>query len=95
MNKYINVEVAKEYLRHDSFSNPYFRSQACQQAIDVLDTVPASDVVEVVRCRECFYNAGESRDLCGNPVILCVTAVKHEPDWYCASGKRKDGGQDE
>lgn len=47
MNKYINVEVAKEYLRHNSFSNPYFRSQACQQAMDVLDTVPASDVIEI------------------------------------------------
>lgn len=48
MNKYVNIEVAKEYLRHDSFSNPYFRSQACQQAMNVLDTVPAADVVEVV-----------------------------------------------
>ena len=47
MNKYINIEVAKEYLRHDSYNNPYFRSQACQQAIDVLDTVSAADVVEV------------------------------------------------
>ena len=46
MNKYVNVEVAKEYLRHDSFDNPYFRSQACRQAMDVLDTVPAADVVE-------------------------------------------------
>lgn len=57
-----------------------------------LQAIPAADVVEVVRCRDCFYNAGESRDLWGNPVILCVTAVKHEPDWYCASSKRKDGG---
>ena len=47
MNKYINVEVAKEYLRHNSFDNPYFRSQACQQASDALDTVPAADVMEV------------------------------------------------
>ena len=47
MNKYVDIEVAKEYLRHDSFDNPYFRSQACRQAMDVLDTVPAADVVEV------------------------------------------------
>lgn len=61
----------------------------------VYESAPAADVTEVVRCRDCFYNAGESRDLYGNPVILCVTAVKHEPDWYCASGKRKDGGHEE
>lgn len=47
MNKYINIEIAKKYLRHDSYSNPYFRSQACQQAINILDIVPAADVVEV------------------------------------------------
>lgn len=57
--------------------------------------IPAADVVEVVRCRECFYNRGETKDLWGNPAIKCVTAVTHEPDWYCASGKRKDGGQDD
>ena len=62
---------------------------------DRLRAIRAADVVAVVRRRDCFYNAGELRDLWGNPVILCVTAVKHEPDWYCASGKRKDGGREE
>lgn len=71
------------------------RERNYRKAMDIVDTFPAADVVEVVRCRDCFYNAGESRDLWGNPVILCVTAVKHEPDWYCASGKRKDGGKDD
>jgi len=87
MDKYISVKVAKEYLRHDSFSNPYFRSQACQQAIDVLDTVPTSDVVEVVRCRECIYWRGEN-DLCKG---ICID---FDADGYCSKGKRKDGGQD-
>lgn len=60
-----------------------------------LKALPAADVVEVVRCRECIYNCGETKDLWGNPAILCVTAVTHEPDWYCASGKRKAGGKDD
>lgn len=55
----------------------------------------AADVVEVVRCRDCFYNRGETKDLWGNPAITCVTAVTHEPDWYCASGKHKAGGRDD
>ena len=76
-----------------------------------LEAIPAADVVEVrhepymvlstvdvaavVRCRDCVYNRGETKDLWGNPAIKCVTAVTHEPDWYCASGKHKDGGQDD
>lgn len=96
MNKYINIEVAKEYLRHDSFSNPYFRSQACQQAMDVLDTVPAADVVEassvveIVHCKECKFgewNAVECAYWCQGRF--------HRPDWYCADGKPKNGGQDD
>ena len=58
--------------------------------VAILNNFPAADVVKVVRCRDCFYNRGETKDLWGNPAIKCVTAVTHEPDWYCASGKRKD-----
>lgn len=60
----------------------------------LIERQPTADVVEVVRCLECVYNRGETKDLWGNPAIKCVTAVTHEPDWYCASGKRKDGGRD-
>ena len=44
--------------------------------------IPAADVVEVVRCRECVF---------GN--MPC--AMARYPDYFCADGKRKDGGQDE
>lgn len=40
----------------------------------------AADVVEVVRCRECVF---------GN--MPC--AMARYPDYFCADGKRKDGGQ--
>ena len=94
MNKYVNVEVAKEYLRHDSFDNPYFRSQACQQAMDVLDTVPAADVVEIVRCRKCIYHEYDTEInayVCTGPMAYSTTP----DDWYCASGIYKDGGKNE
>ena len=68
---------------------------ASRDALNAIKAIPAADVVEVVRCRECIYNCGETKDLCGNPAILCVTAMTHKPDWYCAGGERKDGGQDE
>lgn len=85
MNKYINVKVAKEYLRHDSFSNPYFRSQACQQAIDVLDTVPAADVVEVIHAHWIDENPEDLLDVrmrCSN----CRTIHAPYAHWhYCPS----------
>jgi len=48
----------------------------------MIDSVPAADVVEVVRCRDCIF----SNTPC---------AMARYPDYFCADGKRKDGGQDE
>jgi len=96
MNKYVNIEVAKEYLRHDSFDNPYFRSQACQQAINVLDTVPAADVVEassvvkIVHCKECKFGEWNAVEC----AYWCQGRFRR-PDWYCADAESKDGGQDD
>lgn len=63
-----------------------------------LKAIPAADVVEVVRCRDCIYlekdskfdmtgDGNEDARFCGN--IGCCT----NDDWFCADGKRDDGGQ--
>lgn len=54
----------------------------------MIDSVPAADVVEVVRCWECIYWRGEN-DLCKG---ICID---FDADGYCSEGKRKDGGQDD
>lgn len=52
----------------------------------MIDSVPAADVVEVVRCKDCIYWRGEN-DLCKG---ICID---FDADGYCSEGKRKDGGQ--
>lgn len=55
-----------------------------------IDAIPAADVVEVVRCRECKYRAED--DFCigrGWPDKLVAD------DGFCEKGKRKDGEQDD
>lgn len=53
----------------------------------MIDSVPAADVVEVVRCKDCTYWRGEN-DLCKG---ICID---FDADGYCSEGKRKDGGQE-
>lgn len=53
----------------------------------MIDSVPAADVVEVVRCRECVYWRGEN-DICKG---ICID---FSADGYCSEGKRKNGGQE-
>lgn len=53
-----------------------------QGIVERIQAIPAADVVEVVRCRDCVF---------GN--MPC--AMARYPSYFCADGKRKDGGQDE
>lgn len=49
--------------------------------------VPAADVVEVVRCKNCDYRDG-IEDICGN--IYCrLHDGRFDKDGYCSYGKRR------
>ena len=74
------------------------------KGVAILNEFPAADVVEVVRCRECIHRpsrTGVNHDVkfpddacpcqCPDP---WYSWAPHD-DWYCADGKRKDGGQDD
>ena len=60
-----------------------------QGIVKRIKDIPTADVVKVVRCRDCkHYNAG----------FECLVegyGIERPADWFCADGKRKDGGQDE
>lgn len=62
-----------------------------------LQAIPVADVVEVVRCRECIFR-DHYKELYGTKISICTGAMAYictPNDWYCANGKRKDGGQRE
>jgi hypothetical protein len=55
--------------------------------INAISAIPAADVVEVVRCKDCEYGAPSE-----NGYESCfITEAIHQPNFYCALGKRKDG----
>jgi hypothetical protein len=47
-----------------------------------LERIPAADVVEVVRCKDCKYER-----LC----CTCIRTSGRLPDDYCSRGELKDG----
>ena len=53
-----------------------------------LKKLPAADVVEVVRCRDCVYWRGENECCEG-------IDIDFSENGYCSFGERKDGGQDD
>lgn len=61
--------------------------------IDAVATVPAADVVPVVRCGECKHRDPEDKKCdCGGLEHAHIFPVAD--DWFCADGERKDGDGD-
>ena len=82
MVEYIDREAANLALAEQSFD--------WNKAKQALASVPAADVVPVVRCKDCENAQNE----CGGMIICRV--YKHIM-WlqdFCSYGKRKDGGAD-
>ena len=67
--------------------------------IEIIENAPAVDAAPVVRCRDCEHgeptrNArGEAVIKCHHICDLCKLPRLMEPDWFCAYGERKDGGE--
>lgn len=58
--------------------------------IQNIKDIPASNVVEVVRCRECVYYMQEWPDVTSS-VYQCLCGLGWPgPDGYCYRGKRKE-----
>ena len=92
--KYIELDAALAALGEEPCEWVDYSEALTQEHNDwechynAISAIPAADVVEVVRCRECKHHDG-IRCFCWNSVI--VTRF----DDYCSNGERKDGGQDD
>lgn len=91
MSDYISREAAIGFSdrvieRDDSNTNPVVVSFIAYRAF--LRELPAADVAEVVRCRECEgWVATENSDL-GLCALTKRVVTRRD---YCSEGKRKDG----
>ena len=86
MSKYIGTDKLKQMVEHEmDMQDTYLPAHF----FDIVDDMPAADVVEVVRCKDCKYldYVDEHEKWCmgrGYP----ATMVKD--DGYCEIGKRKE-----
>lgn len=83
----------------------YYRHR-CIDPQDITE-LPAADVVEVVRCRDCKYriineHASEKgylklKAMCKLDTgdIFELGRNAEDDNWFCADGEHKDGGQNE
>jgi hypothetical protein len=101
--------MVKEYISRDEMIEqtkarivlgaPRFNT-GLEAAIEVATSIPAADVVSVVRCKDCIHRPSRTGDYVEFPDKVCPCQCLEDPwyswappdDWFCADGKRKDGG---
>ena len=80
MKEYIEREAARD-LMEQALADEW----EIQYADDRLDEIPAADVVEVVRCKDCRWHEDEEPGM-----VYCPATVGGwvENDWFCKGGER-------
>ena len=86
MADYISREAAIEAVKH-----AWAKGLEPSQYIEIL---PAADVAEVVRCKNCIYGDYDSKP---NGAMVCLRTNdgfwRQETD-FCSYGERREGGND-
>ena len=99
--EYIKRESAIEAIENDCSELIYYTKE---EAIQCVKAIPAADVVEVVRCRECKYWGDEAGELQRSDGVLFARCKVHNylldgrhTGWcptendFCSYGERKEG----
>lgn len=87
---YIEREALKTELQKKiELSHNARRAVIEEDFIAIIDDMPAADVVEVVRCKDCLY----ATERYGH--LNCINGVSYrnswnKPDDYCSYGERKE-----
>ena len=101
MKEYIEREAAIKAIENDCSELVYYTKE---EAIQCVKAIPAADVVEVVRCRECKYWGDEDGKLQRSDGLLFARCKIHNylldgrhTGWcptennFCSYGERKEG----
>ena len=83
--------MSGDYVSREAARNALYEADAItMKGVAILNKFPAADVVKVVWCSEC--RKGKWDPWTG--AIWCE-GRNRRPDFYCADGERKNGGQGE
>ena len=102
--EYIEREAAKSELLSWAVSINHPEYLIKDDALHIIDSIPAADVVEVLRCRECKYWGDEAGKFQHSDGVLFARCKVHNylidgrhTGWcptendFCSYGERKDG----
>lgn len=96
MAEYINREAAIKAMEKADYTLIANDADSCKADYlrEIIKSVPAADVVPVMRCKDCKY-AFINRFSTASGIVLCSSSMKAmQEDDFCSYGERKDGDED-
>ena len=90
--------MAKEYIEREAAKSELLSWAVCMNhpeylmkddALHVIDSIPAADVIKVVRCKDCKHCDPENHH-CDHHMGTAAP-LRRNPDDFCSYGERKDG----
>lgn len=94
VSKAAAINKIMENIVHQDSHDVNLHNIGLRKAMSAIDSLPAADVVEVVRCYECKYwehRPDRQYDLCAYFIGAKRSCT---PEDFCSCGERKDGGPD-
>lgn len=93
MAEYIEREAAIKAMEKADCAEIADDAESCKSDYlrEVIESVPAADVVPVVRCKDCKY---AQNDYDGFSTTVGCNMLKCATGWhsFCSYGERRDGG---
>ena len=92
MAEYIERSEAVKFVKQNT---PHINGETTMECVErSIQNVPAADVVEVVRCKDCKYFDIEEDDALGTCMgkFVCISLggeLYPEPDYFCPYGERR------
>ena len=80
--------MPKEYIEREAALNAISKGRGCENVCSrSIKRIPAADVAEVVRCKDCKFHTDEEPGMVYCPGILGNWV---NDDWFCKDGERKN-----
>lgn len=90
MAEYIDREAVIEWIDYASDGCKYLETGVDFAKRDI-NAIPAADVIEVVRCKDCRFTTGAAINMWNEPALLCGRDGDiHPGNWFCAAGEREN-----
>ena len=94
----IDADAIIDFIDMDSTWDPLETCFSERDVVDMLESAPTVDAVEIVRCRDCkHYRPQKKSAHWENRANYCnrIVTIKTRPYDFCSYGERKDGDGNE